>query len=260
MRLRACSLLAASALVLLLSACGSSKREAALTTHAATPAMPVASVFVRAYFIRDGKLAATGRKGVHTLAVGQASIGALLAGPNAAERKIGFSTALPENAELKKITKSGNRLTVKLSTILPAAARAQIVTTLTQFYGIRDVIIVTPASRTLPLICCANFENLMPAVLVESPLPFEHLKSPLRVSGTSNTFEATSQLELLDAKGKLLASKTVTASSGTGTRGTFSVSLRFQAPAGVATLVSYEQSAADGSRIDVVRIPIQISG
>jgi hypothetical protein len=100
----------------------------------------------------------------------------------------------------------------------------------------------------------------MPAVLVESPLPFEQVKSPLRVSGSSNTFEATSQLELLDANGKLLAAKTVTASSGTETRGTFSVSLRFQAPTGPATLVSYENSARDGSRIDVVEIPVRISG
>ena len=258
MRLRACLLPAASALVLLLGACGSSKREAALTAHAATPATPAASVFVRAYFIRDGKLAATGRKGVHTLAVGQASIGALLAGPNAAERKIGFFTTLPENAELRKITKSANRLTVELSTTLGTAARAQIVTTLTQFASIQDVVVVTPTGRSRPL-SRSDFEKLMPAVLVESPLPFEPVKSPLRVSGTSNTFEATSQLELLNSKGKLLVSKTVTASSGTGTRGTFSVSLRFQAPAGSATLVSYEQSAADGSRIDVAKIPVRIT-
>jgi len=86
------------------------------------------------------------------------------------------------------------------------------------------------------------------------------VESPLRVSGSSNTFEATSQLELLDANGKRLASKTVTASSGTGTRGTFDVTLSFKAPAGSATLVSYENSAKDGSRIDVVRIPVRVSG
>lgn len=257
---RAISVLVLSALALLLGACGSSKPQTTITTtRATTSVMPAESVFVRAYFIRDGKLAATGRKGMHTLAVGQASIGALLGGPNTAEKKIGFSTALPAGAELRKITKNGDRLTVELSTELDLAARAQVVTTLTQFSSIRDVVIVTPAGRSRPL-DRADFEDLMPAVLVESPLPFEQVKGPLRVFGSSNTFEATSQLELLDADGKLLTSKTVTASSGTGTRGTFSVNIRFEAPAGPATLVSYEESMKDGSRINVVEIPLQISG
>ena len=265
MPVRALSLLVALALALLLGACGGSKPQATVSTRATTTdatttdAMPGETVFVRAYFIRGGKLAATGRKVVHTLAVGQASIGALLSGPNRAERGFGFSTALPENAELRKITKIGEHLTVELSTSLDSAARAQVVTTLTQFSSIRDVVIVTPAGRSRSL-GRADFEALMPAVLVESPLPLEHVKSPLRVSGSSNTFEATSQLELLNVNGKPLATKTVTASSGSGIRGTFSVILRFQAPAGPATLVSYENSAKDGSRIDGVWIPLLISG
>lgn len=259
MHSRALSLLAVSLLALLLGGCGNSKKPAAVTTPTTTLSMPVETVLVRAYFIRDGKLAAAGRKTVHTLAVGQASIGALVTGPSAAERKIGFTTALPGGAELRKIRKSGHRLTIELSTNLDRAARAQVVTTLTQFAGVRDVVIVTPSGRTSPL-SRADFENLMPAVLVETPTPFAQVKSPLEVAGTSNTFEATSQLELLDAGGKLLTSKIVTASSGTGVRGTFRVSLRFEAPAGRATLVSYENSAKDGSRIDVVKIPVLISG
>jgi germination protein M len=254
---RACSLLVISALALLLSACGDSK--ATVATPKTTPVMPAETVLVRAYFISGGKLAATGRKTVHTLAVGQASIGALLNGPSSAEKKVGFSTALPANTELRKITKNGRRLTVELSTSLDKAARAQVVTTLTQFTSVRGVVIGTPSGRTRPL-NRANFEALMPAVLIESPLPLAQVKSPLRVSGSSNTFEATSQLELLDAHGKLLAAKTVSASSGSGTRGTFSVSLRFRARARLATLVSFENSAKDGSRIGIVRIPVRISG
>lgn len=137
-------------------------------------------------------------------------------------------------------------------------AEAQVVTTLTQFASVHDVVLVTPADRTPPL-TRADFESLMPAVLIETPTPLAEVKSPLEVSGTSNTFEATSQLELLDASGELLASKTVTASSGTGERGTFHVTLHFKASPGPATLVSYESSAEDGSRIDVVRIPVRVS-
>jgi hypothetical protein len=215
-------------------------------------------MLVRVYFVRDGKMAVSRKTVMLTAALEQNSIGALLNGPNAAEQRIGFTTALPESSELRKITKKSGRLTIQLSRNLNRVARAQVVTTLTQFPSVNEVVIVTPAGRTRPL-NRSDFEALMPAVLVESPIPFEQARSPLRVSGSSNTFEATSQLELLDANGKLLASKTVTASSGTGTRGTFSANLRFRAGAGLATLVSYEYSAKDGSRIDVVRIPLRIS-
>ncbi len=259
MSFRACLLVTAVAFALLLSACGSSKSQQTPTrTGAIVPTMPAGSVFVRTYYVRSGKIAVSGRNLVHTLAVGQASIVLLLGGPTNAERKTGLSTALPENTELKKITTKDGRMTVRFSRNLDRIARAQVVTTLTQFPSARDVVIVTPSGSTRPL-DRTDFEALMPAVLIESPIPFAQVRSPLHVSGSSNTFEATSQLELLDANGKLLASKTVTASSGTGTRGTFSVNLRFKAPAGTATLVSYEESAKDGSHIDVVRIPLRIS-
>jgi hypothetical protein len=258
MRLRAYALLIAPVLVLLLGACGCSGSETTETTAATTPSMPAGTVVVRAYFVRGEKMAATGRKTVHTLAVGQASIGALLTGPNTAEKRIGFKSTVPDGTELRKITINGDRLTVEVSRSLDRVARAQVVTTLTQYPSVHDVVIVTPAGSTQPL-SRANFEDLMPAVLVKSPVPFARVKSPLRVSGSSNTFEATSQLELLDANGKRLASKTVTASSGTGTRGTFSANLDFEAAAGTATLVSFEYSARDGSRIDAVRIPVRIS-
>lgn len=248
--------------VTLASACGSSKPKTASTTQATNPfGTPLETVFLPVYLVRDGKMAAIGRDRttfVATLDLGRASIGVLLNGPNAAERKIGFSTALAKGTELNKISENGDRLTVELSKNLDTVARAQVVMTLTQAAGARDVVIVTPAGRTPPL-DQADLEDLLPTVLVESPLPFAWVESPLSITGSSNSFEATSQLELLDANGKLLARKAVTAISGTGTRGTFGVTLRFKAAAGPATLISYENSAKDGSRIDVVRIPLQLS-
>jgi germination protein M len=245
---------------MLATACGTgSKPKAPSTTPATTLSMPVNTVLVRAYFLQDGKMAAAGRKTVRTLGVGNASLGALFTGPNAAERRIGFKTALPAGIQQRRVVLSKKTLTVELTKNLNRAARAQVVTTLTQFPTIRRVVLVTPNGRTRPL-ARADFENLLPAVLIENPLPFEQVTSPLRVTGSSNTFEATSRLELLSKNGKLIAGKTVNATSGTGTRGTFDVTLTFKAPAGPATLVSYENSAKDGSRIDVVRIPVRVSG
>ena len=94
---------------------------------------------------------------------------------------------------------------------------------------------------------------------MESPLPFDHVKSPLHATGTANTFEATFQYDLRDPGGKLLKTHFVTATSGTGTRGTFDFSVPFTSPsAGTGKLVVYELSAKDGSRIHQVEIPVRM--
>ena len=70
---------------MLATGCGSSsKPKTPSTTPTTTLSMPVETVLIRAYFFRHGKVAAAGRQTVHTLGVGNASIGALLAGPIAA--------------------------------------------------------------------------------------------------------------------------------------------------------------------------------
>jgi hypothetical protein len=74
--------------------------------------------------------------------------------------------------------------------------------------------------------------------------------------GTANTFEATFEYELLDAAGKVLSKHFVTATSGSGTRGTYDVTVPFEAPNGLGKLVVFELSAADGSRIHQVEIPL----
>ena len=84
------------------------------------------------------------------------------------------------------------------------------------------------------------------------------MTSPLRLRGTANTFEATFQVELLDADGRVVGKRFATATSGSGTRGTFDVTVPFSARKPGGTLVVYEDSAKDGSRINVVRIPLRL--
>ena len=99
-----------------------------------------------------------------------------------------------------------------------------------------------------------------PAILVESPLPEAQVKSPLRITGTANTFEATFQYELVDSGGKIVAKHFVTATSGSGTRGTFDFTVEYPAGhSGPGKLVVYESSAKDGSRIHDVEIPLQLA-
>ena len=83
--------------------------------------------------------------------------------------------------------------------------------------------------------------------------------APLTVTGTANTFEAVLHLELRHGS-TVLVSRTVNATSGSGTRGTFTARLTFGSQVtGAGSLVAYEVSMKDGSRVNVVTIPLVLS-
>ena len=90
---------------------------------------------------------------------------------------------------------------------------------------------------------------------MESPLPGERVTTPLRVRGTANTFEATFTLEIRNSSNRTLTRQTVTATSGSGTRGTFAETISFTAT-GPIWLVAYEPSAENGRPLHTVRIPL----
>jgi hypothetical protein len=159
-----------------------------------------------------------------------------MAGPTEQEQAdLGVTTAIPTSQDAE----------------LPDTALAQLVYTMTQSAG-DDSAEVDGASYTR-----ADFEEQTPSVLVESPLPFEDVESPLRVTGTANTFEATFQYELVDADGNVIDQNFVTATSGTGTRGTFDFTTG--AFDDIAALRVFENSAEDGSRMNEVEIPLTVA-
>ena len=206
--------------------CGSTETVTvtATVTRTVTTTAPAAKKTVRVYFMRDGKVGPVARE-LET-ADRASLLGALDAGPTDAERAIGFTRG--EATERK----------------------AEEVYTLSQFDP-RQPVDVGGKSYTR-----ADFEDLTPAILVEAPLPFATVSAPLRLRGTANTFEATFEYELLDSAGKALARHFVTATSGSGTRGTYDVTIPFGPPGGTGKLVVYEPSAADGSHIHQVEIPL----
>jgi Immunoglobulin-like domain of bacterial spore germination len=217
------ALLLALAVGALLAGCGDDSTSETTTTAAKTTS-------VRVYFLRDGKVWPVTRE-VEEANVASA-VDALRAGPTDEEQsELGVTTAvLPLGADLY------------------GAALAQLVYTLTQF----------PDAGTAEIdgksYTRADFEEQTPIILVESPLPFEEVTSPLRVTGTANTFEATFQYELVDKEGKVVDKNFVTATSGTGTRGTFDFTTKKVED--VAALRVFELSAEDGSRIHEVEIPL----
>jgi hypothetical protein len=182
---------------------------------------------VRLYFFRYGKLGPVSRQVTSTSR--DALLAALNDGPTEEEKRLGFEAAQGDDQ-------------------IPA-----IVYTLSQFDPSKPVVVGGKGyTRT-------DFEDVTPAILVETPLPFDEVSAPLRVAGTANTFEATFEYDLLDPAGKVLKHDFVTATSGSGTRGTFDFEIPFEAPNGVGKLVVYERSAADGSRIHEIEIPLSLA-
>jgi hypothetical protein len=186
-----------------------------------------------------------------TKAVAGAALNALLEGPTAQEEQLGLSSQVPSESTLS-VERSGGVLTVHGS-VPDGAPLAQVVYTVTQF----------PHAATVEVngrrYTRSSFEDFTPAILVELPLPFQSVSSPMRLAGTANTFEATFQYELKDAHGKILAKHFATATSGSGMRGTYDVTVRFDATSGgTGSLRVWEDSAANGKPIHVVQFPVQI--
>jgi hypothetical protein len=249
---------------MLAAGCGRASRstqatQAETTTTAAgtttgvttTVAAPPSQTSIRVYFLRNGEVAPVARA-VSPPAVATAALKQLAAGPTAQEAAAGFRSDAAGTPASVTITNG-------IATLdLPALSHgglAQVVYTLTQFPTVRGVRAKRSIGDTGPL-TRADFEDVTPPILVESPLPGEPAASPLRVTGTANTFEATFDLEILNSSGRRVAWRFVTATSGSGTRGTFDTTISFPNTGGPITLVAYEPSAANGAPLHVVRIPL----
>jgi germination protein M len=246
----------ALALPLALAACGGSGGG---STSTATPTEPLppppppstatettaAPISLRLFFLKDGKVAVARRDVPATQQVATAALNALFEGPNAEERNDGLTTAVPSGTALESLTIDQGVARVALNRRLAGAAAAQVIYTLEQFPTVHSVSGVQ-----------ADLERYTPAILIESPAVGDSVTSPLRVSGTANTFEATFTLELRTG-GRLLGRKTVTATSGSGTRGTFETEFRYSISEETpGELVAYELSAENGARINTVTVPI----
>jgi germination protein M len=208
------------------------------TTTTAPSRKPIA---LRLYFLApDGKLVAASREVAETRTPGGAALHELLAAAG------GTSTKVPDELAL---TISDGRAKLSGPT-LGGAALAQVVYTLTSFPTVQSV-----NGKTR-----ADVEAFAPPILVEQPSPDATVTSPLHVTGNANTFEATFDYKLEDAAGKVLAKNFVTATSGSGTRGTFDFTVPFtvDAPQDGALRV-FELSAEDGSVVHERVIPLHLT-
>lgn len=242
-------------------------------TATATDEVTVLSIF----FLRDEKIATIHRTVPKTQQVAAAAITELLAGPTAEDEAAGMSTSIPAGTEYLGTTIDQGVATVDLSgefesgggSLSMSSRLAQVVYTLTQFptvdfvtfrldgepvdvFGGEGIILDRPVGRL-------DFEALTPAIFVATPASNDTVSSSLRISGTANTFEAAFMLQILDANRTILIEEPMMATSGSGTRGSFDVTVDVEAAVGSQIILRvFEHSAKDGSEINVVEIPLVI--
>jgi hypothetical protein len=231
---------------------------------------------VRLYFLVDGKIAATTRSVDAGTMPATAAIDALFEGPAINELGIGLRSELPSAlalAEPLKLDNATKTVTISLPSIFKSDSKtteaersAQIVYTMTQFPTITFVSFVIDGKPYQPVtgegkrasgpVGRTDYEALVPAILIESVAS----GNPLHVEGTANTFEGQFDYALYDANNKKIASGFTNATSGSGTRGTFAFDIQYQVgKSQTGTLVAFEQSAKDGSTINLVARPVVLT-
>jgi germination protein M len=247
------------------------------TPGSTTTTVAQATTTVNVYYSRDEKMCAAARVVPKTQEVGAAAMKALLEGPTAAEKEVGMVSSIPQGTTFLGLSIKDGIATVDLSkeyasgggSLSMMMRLAEVIFTLTQFptvdgvnfkldgkaidvLGGEGLILDHPMSR-------ADYEDMSPAILVESPTVGNSVSSPIRVTGTANVFEAVFKINIVNWDGLIIADEVVTASSGTGTRGTFDVTIPFTVDkAGRGALIVFAESPKDGSQIDVVEIPLQL--
>ena len=243
------------------AACGSGlDREG--DAHSAAP-RPMTALSV--YFERAGELQALRRQVPATKAVATAALRQLLKGPSPSERLAGYRTAVPAGTRLQGVTIQNGLATVNLSgrfasgggSLSIRGRLAELTFTATQFPTVRGVrlelegrpvsvfsgeglVLDHPLQRSA-------FYDVLPAILLEGPLTGDQVRSPLRVRGSADVFEATFRVRLIRPGGAVVAERVVRASAGTGMRGDFDVRLRWPGKlSGPARLQAEVQSPKDG--------------
>jgi len=228
---------------------------------------------------RDPGLVPVMREVPRTVAVGGASMRALLEGPEAVVAPgtdPAVTTAIPEGTLFLGLDIKDGLATVDLSQEFESGGGsfsmggrlAQVVYTLTQFPTVERVrfrldgepvtvfsgeglVLDEPVTRE-------DYFDYLPLIFVDSPAYGGVVDAPVRIRGLSNVFEATFMAAIEDLDGNTLTAKPVMATCGTGCWGAFDASLGEGLDDGDYYLQVWESSAMDGSAVNNRRYPIHV--
>jgi hypothetical protein len=276
------ALLALTPVGFVLAGCGSEHavslgkpKRGSTTGEEVTGSVP-SFVSLAVWFAQGDHLIARRRTHATTPRVATAAVNALLAGPTRAERAAGLTTAIPDGTRLLGISIHGGVATVDLTSEYQSGGGSrsmqvrlgQVVYTLTQFATVQRVrfrldgtpvnvfsgegiVLDHPVGRS-------DYDDLLPAIVVDMPVTGTRIASPVRVIGSANVFEANVTVEVLDERGHAVGSTFTTATCGTGCRGTYSThaSFRVDRMQRGTILVHDDDAAGTGTPPHVVRVPV----
>jgi hypothetical protein len=225
--------------LLLLAGCGS--QQVTTTTTSTQPRRQ--QLALKIYFYRGNALVPVTVHVPQTQAVAAAALSQLVAGAPQ-----GYRSAIPSGTRIESVAISHGAATTHFSSSdFSHSAEGQIVYTLTQFSTVTSV---DGSTRR-------DFVDLTPSALifVVQPQREATVTSPVRVSGTADVFEGTLAVDVW-SNGTKLRTQIINASSGSGTRGTWSATIAL--PPGPAKLVFYAPSAENGEPLDETEVDLTV--
>jgi hypothetical protein len=207
----------AIALVLVAGLVGGSGGAARASSHGPTPH---ASTTITVWFKRDARLWHTKRVVTAAFPV-RTAVRALFAGPNGAESAAGVKTAVPAGTSLLNSSVAHGVATVNVTPKFASPAPkkqirmrlAQLTFTVTQVRNVRAVHLEFNGSAVASIGGVAvpnhmrrtDFSRLVPAIVVHNPVIGAHLAPSVRVTGTSDVFEAAMIGKVVNAGGRVIA-------------------------------------------------------
>jgi hypothetical protein len=243
---------------------------------------PAETMVIRAYFVLDGDVGVEGlvptlREVPETTGVARAAMETLLEG-EIVDDYDRLSSAIPAGTRLLGLSIRDGIATVDLSGEFESGGGSasafyrlgQVVYTLTQFptvqavlfqvdgrtvttFGSEGIVLEGPQARD-------DFEDLLPSIFVDRPAYGAAAGNPARITGNANVFEASFRIAILDGTGAARVDDHAMATCGTGCRGTFDVTVRYDIErAQWGTLRVYYGSAMDGSRQDIRDYPVWLT-
>ena len=243
---------------------------------------PSETMVIRAYFVLSGDVGVEGlvptlREVPETAGVARAAMEALLEGEVLDDYQR-LSSAIPAGTRLLGLSIRDGIATVDLSGEFESGGGSasafyrlgQVVYTLTQFptvqavlfqvdgrtvttFGSEGIVLDGPQARS-------DFPDLLPSIFVDRPAFGAAIGNPARITGNADVFEASFLIAILDGSGATVFDDHAMATCGTGCRGTFDVTVRYDvARAQWGTLRVYFGSAKDGSPQDIRDYPVWLT-
>lgn len=230
---------------------------------------------IQVWFQRNGKLFATTRTRPVTQDTSHLALTELSAGPSTVESAAGVGSGVAKETsfDIKGIAPDGTETVSFPASFYAGSAgdeaglrmrQAQVVYTLTQFRSVKWVRFLSDGVPTIggPF-GRAEMADLLAAIVVYGPVIGQRVTSPITVTGIADVHESTVSVRVLNKDGKELGTKFTTASCSNRCHGGYSMTVSYRSCAsetGPGRVEVYESSPADGSRLNVVGISVQLTG